>query len=70
MSVACLAVPYFSTLSLKWHDFWEEVHEHKMFSFSVQCLSETCLILRGTERDVINVQTSSCTVPLVLVRLY
>ena len=33
LSVACLALPYFNTLSLKWHDFREKVHEHKMSLF-------------------------------------
>ena len=41
-----------------------------VFWFSVQLLSETFLILRRTERDIIkNVYRSSCKVPAILVRL-
>jgi len=49
------ARPYFSTLSHKWHDFRKTFIEHKTFVliFFLQLLSETFLILRGTERDIV-----------------
>jgi hypothetical protein len=56
-SVACLAVQYFSTLSQKPQDFRGEkkITEHKMcFDFIKKLLSETFLILRRTEQDMIN----------------
>jgi hypothetical protein len=51
-SVACPAVLYSSTLSHKWHDFREDVIEHKMcvLIFST-ILFEIFLILRRIQRD-------------------
>jgi hypothetical protein len=71
-SVASLAVPCFSTLSHKRHDFREEKGiEYKMRVFIVsKFLFETFLILRRIQRDItINVHRSSCKVPVMLVRL-
>jgi hypothetical protein len=68
--VTPLAPPYFSTLSHKRHDFRKKKKdiEHKMFWFSLQLLSKIFLILRRILRDiVINVKTSSCKVPVILV---
>jgi hypothetical protein len=48
-SVAYLALPYFSM-----HDFWKNIIEHKMCVLICSTtLSETFLILRRTERDII-----------------
>ena len=49
-SVACLALPYFSTLSHNRHDFRRKVTEHKIFPYSV-CL--THLILRRIQRNIV-----------------
>jgi uncharacterized membrane protein len=44
--------------------------EHKMCVLSLQLLSENFLIVSIIQRHtVINVKTSSCKVPLILVRL-
>ena len=58
----------FRTLSLTWHDFHKQVTEHKMcFLIFSTILSETFLILRRNERDVIkNLCWSSCEAPLFL----
>jgi hypothetical protein len=70
--VACLALPYFSTLSHKSYDFRgkKSVNIKCVFWFSLQLLSEIFLILRKIQRDiVINVHRSSCKASLILVRL-
>ena len=53
-SVACPALTYFSTLSHKQHDFRKQVTEYSMcvMIFSTN-ISETFLILRRLERDMI-----------------
>jgi hypothetical protein len=39
-----------------------------VFSFSLQLLSKTFFILRRIQRDIaINVKTSSCKVPVIIV---
>ena len=67
-SVACLAVQYFPTLYHKRHDFRKQFLNIKLcFVFSLQILSDTFLILRRIQRDMItNVFWSSCNVPVVL----
>ena len=69
--VACETVPYVSTLSLRRRDFRGKVMNIKcVFWFSQHFLSETFLILRITERDVIkNSYWSPCKVSVILVRL-
>ena len=52
-SVACPALPYFSTLHQKQHDFQQGVIKHKMWVFIFPTTSETFLILRVTHRDII-----------------
>jgi hypothetical protein len=53
-SMACPALKYFSTLSHKWNGFREKLLNLKcVFWFSLQVLSETFLILRRTELDMI-----------------
>ena len=54
-SVACPALPHFSTLSHKRHGFrGKKLPNIKcVFWFSLQLLSETYLILRWTERDIV-----------------
>jgi hypothetical protein len=64
-SMVCLAVPYFSTLSHKQHDFREKrlVNIKCVFWFYLNLLSANFLSLRITERDVIiSVHRFSCRV--------
>jgi hypothetical protein len=41
-SVACLVLPYFSTLSHKWNDFREKVIEHKMCVLILSTSHKNC----------------------------
>jgi hypothetical protein len=67
-SVACMAVSYFFTLSYKRHDFrGKKLLNISVCWFCLQLLFETFLILRRTERDIINVHGSSCKVLVILV---
>ena len=69
-SVASPATQYFSTLSHRRHDFRKKklLNIKCVFWFSLQLLSETFLILRRTERDMIKSHRSSCEVPIIRVR--
>jgi hypothetical protein len=62
-SVASPAIPYFSTLSHKRHNFRKKLLSIKcVFRFSLRLLSERCLILSSIQRGiVINVHRSSCS---------
>ena len=44
-SVACLAVPYSSTLSHKWDDIWKQNMEQKCVVIFSTNFSETLLVL-------------------------
>jgi hypothetical protein len=69
--VACPVLPYFSTSVHKLYDFRKKVIEHKMFVliFSATLSSETFLVLRRLQRDIIKiVHRSSCKVPVIIVR--
>ena len=63
-------LPCFPTLCHKRHDLRKEDTGHKTcFLIFSPTLSETFLILRRIERDmIINVIVSSCKVPFILVR--
>ena len=72
-SVACPAIQCVSILYHKRQGFWKKkIFYIKCVSrFYLQIMSGKFLILRRIQRViVINVQTSSCKVPIILVRFY
>jgi hypothetical protein len=68
-SVACLDLPYFPTYLLNGTNFGKTLLNTKcVFIFCVQPFSETFLILRRIQRNIIiNVHRSSCKVTAILV---
>jgi hypothetical protein len=67
-SVACLALPCFSTLTHKSHDFRGKKIEYNNCVSSLQRFSETFLILRKIQQEIItNLHSSSRQVPVILV---
>ena len=49
------------------HEFREKVIEHKMYSdFVYNFFSEAFLMLRRTEREIINVHRALCKLPVIL----
>jgi len=67
--VACLTRPHFSSLSHNPYDFRETtIKENICFNFFYNFCLKTFLILTLFQRDIIlNAQTSSCIIPLILV---
>ena len=65
-----LASPRFSTVSHKWHDFGKNLTEHKMcvLIFSTNVIWNIYRPKKKAARYiVINVNTSSCKVPVILI---
>src|SRR5215469_11726367 len=69
-SVTCPAVPYFSTLPHKRHEFRKNVPEYEMFVLIfLIILSQIFSILRRTgQYIIINLHGFLCEVPVILVR--
>ena len=67
-SVACLDLPYLYTLPHKQHDFrvGGGMDVKRVLNFSIT-LSETWLILRRSQQDVMNLHRYSGEVPVILV---
>jgi len=66
-SVACLAVPYFSTLSHKWHNILKKKNKMGVFIFSTAFVWNISYS-KGIQQDIIHVHKSSQEEPVILLR--
>jgi len=72
-SVACLSVPYFSTLPHKWHGFrGKNITEFEMFflNFTTTLSTKFLILIKNYWGITIDEHKSSCKVSILLARLY
>jgi len=70
--VACPALPYFSTLSHTWHNFYKKILEHKVcvLIFYTSYAGKISHFKMNSVKYYINLYRSSCKVHVILAIYY